>query len=399
MSRFSFTQQLLLAFALSIALGLLLPSVSTYASVLGSWYLNAIKFMVVPIILISIPTTLSDIADLKGSLVRIISLFLMTAFCASLIGLTVGHFMPWGELQVSLPTQYTSTREIPPFLVTLANFIPSNIITPMLKGQVISLIIIALTIGIALNQTNAPSLKKGLREANQVVHMLVSWVIKFTPIGVVGVLTPAIAKLGLTVLMPLGMFIGAVYLACALQVGIIYSSLIAFLSPFTVKTVFKHLVPLQLSAAATCSSFACLPLTQKTAIDKIGANPEQARLATTLGSSMNMDACGGLYPAISAIAIAHWWGIPLTASDYVLISATAVIASVGAAGVPGAALVFLTITLNSVGLPLEGIALVAAVDRLVDMARTATNVTGDVIVSAVMTDSKEIAKSSVPSNS
>lgn len=386
---FSFTQQIIIAFLLSVTLGVLAPVTGIYLSLLGDWYLNAIKFMVVPIILISIPATISSINDLKGSLLQIIGLFLLTAMCASIIGLVVGHIMPWQTLDMALPSAYEARREIPPFMDTLSGFIPNNIIAPMLKGQVISLIIIAITLGVALNQTQAPSLKKGLQEANQIVHTLVSWVIKFTPIGVIGVLTPAVAKLGLTVLMPLAMFIGAIYFACLLHIGFVYTSIIHFLSPFKITHVFRQLLPLQLSAAATCSSFACLPLTQQTAIDKIGAHPEKSKLATTLGSSMNMDACGGLYPAISAIAIAHWWGIPLSPSDYAMIAFTAVIASVGAAGVPGAALVFLTITLNSVGLPLEGIALVAAVDRLVDMARTATNVTGDVIVSAAISGSPE----------
>ena len=147
---------------------------------------------------------------------------------------------------------------------------------------------------------------------------------------------------------------------------------------------FKSVFSAQLVAFTTCSSFGTIPAAHQAITEKLGVKKSYASFVLPLGATINMDGCGGIYPAIASIFIAQLYGIPLEFTDYLLITATATLASIGTAGVPGTALVMLTVTLNVVGLPLEGIAFIAAVDRIIDMMRTATNVTGDMAVSVVL---------------
>jgi Na+/H+-dicarboxylate symporter len=146
----------------------------------------------------------------------------------------------------------------------------------------------------------------------------------------------------------------------------------------------------QLVAFSTASSFGTLPVTYKVVTEDLKVSKEYASFVLPLGSTINMDGCGGIYPAIAAIFIANLYGIPLDWLDYLLIAGTATVASLGTAGVPGTALVMLTVTLSVVGLPLEGIAFIAAVDRIVDMMRTTTNVTGDTAVALVVASQEQL---------
>jgi Na+/H+-dicarboxylate symporter len=152
---------------------------------------------------------------------------------------------------------------------------------------------------------------------------------------------------------------------------------------------FKSVFSAQLVAFTTCSSFGTIPAAHQAITEKLGVKKEYASFVLPLGATINMDGCGGIYPAIASIFIAQIYGIPLDWADYMLITLTATLASVGTAGVPGTAMVMLTVTLNAIGLPLEGIAFIAAIDRIIDMARTATNVTGDMAVSVVLGRNKQ----------
>ncbi|MGS0730665.1 dicarboxylate/amino acid:cation symporter, partial [Shewanella sp. 0m-11] len=175
-------------------------------------------------------------------------------------------------------------------------------------------------------------------------------------------------------LLPLGKFIGAIYLAALIHIIFVYGGLIKFAAKLSPMQFFRKAIPAQIVAFTTASSFGTLPASTR-CTESMGVSKRYGSFVLPLGATMNMDGCGGIYPAIAAIFIAQIYGISLDMTDYMLIAVTATVASVGTAGVPGSAMVMLTVTLGVVGLPLEGIAFIAAVDRIIDMIRTATNVT------------------------
>ncbi|HTE18376.1 MAG TPA: cation:dicarboxylase symporter family transporter, partial [Armatimonadota bacterium] len=178
-------------------------------------------------------------------------------------------------------------------------------------------------------------------------------------------------------------FILAMYLACLFHIIVVYGGLLK-LHGLSATRFFKGALPAQQMAFATSSSFATLPMTLRTAVERLGVPTSYASFAVPLGANAKMDGCGAIYPAIASIFIAQYFGLELSLTQYVLIGLTAVLGSLGTAGVPGTSIVMLTLTLNTAGLPLEGIGYIIAIDRVVDMMRTATNVTGQLLVPVVV---------------
>jgi len=246
--------------------------------------------------------------------------------------------------------------------------------------------VFAAFIGIAIRHVGAAAKPFGdaIQAATQVMYRVTKMVLELTPLGVFGLMAWVVGYFGLSALVPLGSFIGAIYLACVIHMLLVYGSMVRFGAGMSVLTFFKSIFSAQLVAYTTCSSYGTLPAAHQAVTEKLGVKASTAAFVLPLGATINMDGCGGIYPAIAAIFIAQLYGISLDWFDYLVITLTATLASVGTAGVPGAALVMLTVTLSAVGLPLEGIAFIAAVDRIIDMIRTMTNVTGDMAVALVV---------------
>ena len=200
-------------------------------------------------------------------------------------------------------------------------------------------------------------------------------IIQLSPIGVFALITPVVAQNGLSVLLPLIKLIGVVYLACIMHAVIIYSGAVKLIAKMGPIKFFKGMSPAMLFAFTSASSVGTLPFNIE-CTEKLGADKEVASFVLPLGATINMDGTA-IYQGVCAIFIAQIFGIDLTLSQQITIILTATLASVGTAGVPGSGVVMLTMVLQSVGLPLEGIGLVAGVDRILDMARTTVNITGD----------------------
>lgn len=276
-------------------------------------------------------------------------------------------------------------KVVPSVVEVLLNFIPSNPIQALAEGNVIQIVVFAVLVGVALQQlgdTTKP-LADVMRAGAQVMYRITKMVLELTPFGVLGLMAWVVGHYGLASLTPLAAFIGAIYLACVIHIVLVYGTMVrlAGMSPWF---FFKSIFSAQLVAFTTCSSFGTIPAAHQAITERLGVQKEYASFVLPLGATINMDGCGGIYPAIAAIFIAQIYGIPLDWADYLIIVFTATLASVGTAGVPGMAMVMLTVTLNAVGLPLEGIAFIAAIDRVIDMARTTTNVTGDMAVAVVL---------------
>jgi uncharacterized protein len=392
----SLSQQIFIALLGAIVTGLLFKDFALAIKPLGTLYINAIKMVVIPLVFFSIVASIfgfEDISKLKRLGLKTVAMFLFTALIASLIGLTVGSLFEWNtSLQQS--SNLENVKTVPSLVTVFTNFVPANILSAMAEGKVIPVVIFSILLGLAIIKTgdDAQPFKAFFISANKVMSSLMAIILKVTPIGVFAILSATIAKFGLDTLLPLGQFILAVYIGCLLHISVTYSLLVWQLGKMNPIHFFKQVFEAQATAYSTCSSYATLPVTTKVINENLKVEKGFAAFVANIGSSANMDGCGGIYPAISAIFIAHVYGIPLAMTDYLLISAMAVVTSFGTAGVPGAALVMLTVTLNTVGLPLEGIALIAAVDRIIDMMRTTTNITGDAVTALVVARSEGLVE-------
>ncbi|MCC5853292.1 MAG: dicarboxylate/amino acid:cation symporter, partial [Alkalimonas sp.] len=334
-------------------------------------------------------TSLGDTLKMKRLAVKTVGLFLITAMIASLIGLTVGSLMDFSTI-TELTTTEVRERDIPPVATVLTNLIPTNPVAALASGNVLQIIVFAVLVGIAINVVGekAEPMKKVMEAGAEIMYQITRMVLQLTPIGVLGLMAWVVGSFGLETLLPLGKFILAIYLACFIHILFTYGGMVRLFGGMSPLAFFKAILPAQLVAFSSASSFGTLPVTHKVVTEDLKVSKNYASFVLPLGATINMDGCGGIYPAIAAIFIAHLYGIPLDATSYLLIAITATLASLGTAGVPGSAMVMLTVTLSVVGLPLEGIAFIAAVDRIIDMMRTATNVTGDTMVARVVAHSE-----------
>ncbi len=385
--RIPFWQQVLAGFGLGAIVGLIFGPDAASLKPLGDLFIAAIKMLVAPLILCAIVvsiTSLGNSANLKRLSLKTLGMFMFTGTIASLIGLTIGSLFDMGG-SMELVTSEVRERNVPGFAQVLLDMIPVNPFASLAEGKVLQIIVFAALVGIAINTVGdkAEPLKKTIEAGAEVMFQLTRMVLKLTPIGVFGLMAWVIGKYGLETLLPLSKFIGAIYLAALIHILFVYGGLIKFAAKLSPLKFFRKAMPAQLIAFSTASSFGTLPATTRCA-SSMGVSKQYSAFVLPMGATMNMDGCGGIYPAIAAIFIAQIYGIPLDMTDYMLIAVTATVASVGTAGVPGSAMVMLTVTLGAVGLPLEGIAFIAAIDRVIDMIRTCTNVTGDMMTAVVV---------------
>lgn len=395
LSRFlslSLSKQILAAFIAAIAFGLFFKDAALAIKPIGTAYINAIKMVVIPLLFFSIVSSIfsfSDPSKLKRLGLKTIGVFLLTAFIASLIGLGIGTAFNWSD-SIQMSTEIDKVRVIPSIGEVLSGFIPANVVDAMANGKVIPVVVFSVLLGFAVLRTGkaADAFKTFIISGNEVMASLMRIILAVTPVGVFAILAATVSQFGLETLLPLGQFILAVYLGCLIHIAVTYSSLVYVFGKMNPITFYKNIFEAQATAYSTCSSYATLPVTTKVISENLKVEKGFGSFVANIGSSANMDGCGGIYPAIAAIFIAHIYGISLDMVDYGIIVMTAVISSIGTAGVPGAALVMLTVTLNAVGLPLEGIAIVAAIDRIIDMMRTATNITGDAVTALVVAQSE-----------
>lgn len=387
-----FWQRVLGGFVLGALLGGVAADIAVAMQPFGELFIRLIQMLVVPLVfcaIVSAITSLKEHQNIKGLVIKTLALFLLTAVIASLIGLGVGSamdLMPATELTAAEVTE----RDVPPVTQVFLNMIPSNPFAAMVEGRILQIIVFAALVGVAINAIG----DKGrpaqdiFKSGSEVMFQITRMVLELTPIGVFGLMAWVVGTYGIETLLPLGKFILAIYIACILHMVVVYGLLVRYGAKMNPWQFAKAIFPTQIVAYTTSSSYGTLPSTYRTTTERLGVDKDYASFSLPLGATMNMDGCGGIYPAIAAIFIAHLYGIPLGFTEYVLITMTATIASIGTAGVPGSAMVMLTVTLSAVGLPLEGIAFIAAVDRIIDMIRTTTNVTGDMVVSSVVARSE-----------
>lgn len=383
--RLSLTSWILIALVLGVLCGLALQSnpdiATTYIKPIGTIFLNLIKMIVVPLVIFSIMTGVISLQDVKkvGAIGGKTVLFYMvtTAFAVT-IGLLFANVLSVGG-GYTLPATELSyeAKESPSFIDTIVNIFPSNFFQPMADATMLQVIVIALIFGFGVIAAGkkAEPVARFVESMNEVCLKVMHGIICFAPFGVFGLIAPVIASNGPDVLLPLLWLIVVAYLAMIFHLVLVYSGMVKILAKMNPLKFFKGIAPAFMFAFSSASSVGTLPMNME-CTNKMGASKEMTSFVLPLGATINMDGTA-IYQGVCAIFIAQVFGIDLTIPQQLTIVLTTVLASIGTAGVPGSGMIMLAMVLTSVGLPVEGIALVAGVDRILDMMRTALNISGD----------------------
>lgn len=383
MKKLSLATKILIGLILGVIVGLFTPLdfATTFIKPFGDLFLRLIKMIIVPLVLASLVVGAASVGDVK-KLGRIggktMAYYLLTSAFAVVVGLVMANILqPGAGLDIPVDATYEG-REAPPIAAVLLDIIPENPVGAMVNASMLQIIAFALFLGIAITLVGerANPVKDFFDGLAEVMYKITGIVMAYAPIGVFGLIVPVVAKHGLDVLAPLAMVILAVYLGCFLHAAVVYSSAVKFLGKMNPLTYYKGIAPAALVAFTTCSSSGTLPVTIKCVEDNLGVSKEVSSFCLPLGATVNMDGTA-VYMGVCALFVAQVYGLDLSFSQQLTIVLVGTLASIGAAGVPGAGLIMLTMTLTAVNLPLEGVALVAGIDRILDMARTCVNVTGD----------------------
>ena len=259
----------------------------------------------------------------------------------------------------------------------IVNIFPSNLLQPMVSSDMLPVIVTAIFLGAGILAAGEAGQKvaAGVKALNEVVMQIMMMIIKFTPIGVFCLMTNVVAVNGADIIGKLALIIGVAYLGYIIHVVVVYGLSVKFLAKMSPIAFFKGIAPAMITAFTTTSSNATLPINIE-CCNKMGAEPEISSFVLPLGATINMDGTA-IYQAVCAVFIACCYGVQLTLGDMAMIVLTATLASIGTAGVSGAGMIMLAMVLTQVGLPVEGIAIIAGVDKLFDMGRTTLNITGD----------------------
>ncbi|MCM3112244.1 dicarboxylate/amino acid:cation symporter [Lederbergia lenta] len=384
--------QILIAFILAIIVGSIFGSKATVVQPLGDLFLRLIKFIIVPLILSTIIVGVTGAGGIKklGSIGgKTVLYFLVTSLAAISIGLLAGFvFSPGTGTDVVLEGGAAETVTSDGVITTLLNIIPTNPIEALTSGAVLQIIFFAifLGVGITLVGEKGKPVQDFFEGLAEVMYKITGIIMKLVPIGVFGLLAPIVGTYGLPVLLPLIKVIIAMLVAVIIHVAITYSLAVKTLGKMSPNQFLKGIFPAASVAFATCSSSGTLPVTMKNVQENLGVSKETSSFVLPLGATINMDGTA-IYMGIAVMFIAQYFGESLSFSQILIVALMGTLASIGAAGVPGAGLIMLTMVLTAVNLPLEGIALIAGIDRVLDMLRTSVNIMGDASACVVVESS------------
>ncbi|EEH99002.1 dicarboxylate/amino acid:cation symporter [Clostridium tertium] len=393
-----FSYSTLTALTIGLILGAIFKENIKFLEVVGKGYISLIKMIVVPLVMVSIITSiirLKNLDTLKSIGIKTLGILLGTTGVAAIIGIIIGKIFKLGQGLSFVGAEGFKAREIPSFSKVLLDFLPSNPVASVVNNQIIPIVIFSLFIAIALviednkNPEKVKPFKDFILSTYELVLSITRIVLKFIPYGVFALITTAAATNGMDTIKSLINVILAVYIACILQIVLVHTPLIAFVARKNPLKFFKDIFPAQVIAFTSQSSYGTLPVTIKSLVENAKVSENIASFVAPLGSTIGMNACGGLYPAIVAIFVANVFNVDMTMYHYFLIVLTTVISSIGIAGVPGAATMSTTVVLSTLGLPIEGMAMVMAVDAIIDMMRTATNVTGSAVAALVVDETEK----------
>ena len=390
--KLSLTVKITISLVLGVIAGLLLQGRSdiavTYIKPFGTIYLNLIKMVVVPVVLLSIMQGIISLQDVRkvGSIgVKTVAFYMCTTALAVTLGLLFANILNvGGGYVIATEDLVYEAKEAPSFIDTLVNIFPSNFFQPMASANMLQVIVIAILFGfgIILAGEKGKAAQEFVDSFAEVCFKVRGMILELSPIGVFALICPVVAENGPAVLLPLLKVILVAYVGYICHMILVYSMAVKGFAGMNPVTFFKGMSRPIMFAFSSASSVGTLPFNME-ATQKLGARKSIASFVLPLGATINMDGTA-IYQGVCAIFIAEIFGIDLGLSQQLTIILTATLASIGTAGVPGSGMIMLAMVLQSVGLPVEGIALVAGIDRILDMGRTVVNITGDAACTIVV---------------
>ena len=403
-SKFGLTGKILLGMGAGIFLGLLLRNlfpasefVQEYITdglfhVVGTIFISSLKMLVVPLVFISLvcgTCSLSEPSKLGRLGGKTLAFYLLTTAIALTIAIMAAIVIHPGSVSLASESMNYSVKEAPSLASVLINMVPHNPLKAMAEGNMLQIIIFAIIFGFAIAHIG----ERGKRVAalfddlNEVIMRVVTLVMQLAPYGVFALMAKLALSLGTETFSSVVQYFLVVLGVLLLHGFVVYPILLKLFSGLSPFTFVGKMRDVQLFAFSTASSNATLPVTIETAEHRLGAHNKIASFTLPLGATINMDGTA-IMQGVATVFIAQVFGIELTLTDYATVVVTATLASIGTAGVPGVGLIMLAMVLNQVGLPVEGIVLIIGVDRLLDMVRTAVNVTGDTVATVVIAKSE-----------
>ena len=381
------------------AVGPVIPSspvlsgyVMPFIELVGKIFLRLLMMLIVPLVFASLVAGAASVGDVHklGRIgIKTLLLYFITTAVAIVIGLACGNlFQPGIGMNIPADIQATA-REAKPLVDVILDIFPSNPIASMVNANMLQIIVFALFFGVAciLAGERGKKIADIFESVAEVMYSVTHMVMSFAPYGVFALIATTAAKFGISILAPFAKVIAAVYIGCILHAIIVYSGMMILFCKRSPMWYFRGIREAAITAFVTRSSSGSLPVTLANVRENLGVSEGISSFVLPLGATINMDGTA-LYQGVCALFVAQAFNVPLTLSMQIGIVVTATLASVGTAGVPGAGLIMLTLVLTSVGLPIEGIALVAGIDVILDAARTCLNVTGDTAVCAVVAASE-----------
>ena len=373
--------------------------VSTYSilvegifSTLGQIFISSLKMLVVPLVLVSLicgTSSLSDPSKLGRLGIKSISFYILTTGIAVSLAIMAGLLVAPGEgLNLQAESTYAA-KEAPSLSQVIVNMFPSNPINALAQGNMLQIIVFAVLLGVAMAMTGDAGKRVAafFEDLNTVIMRLVTIIMNLAPYGVFVLMAKLFASIELGTIVSLVKYFMVVLVVLIIHGLVTYSALLKMFSGLSPVMLLTKMRDAALFAFSTSSSSATLPVTMETARNKLGVGKSVSSFTLPLGATINMDGTA-IMQGVATVFIAQVYAVDLTLGDYVMVVLTATLASVGTAGVPGVGLIMLAMVLQQVNLPVEGIALIIGVDRLLDMTRTAVNITGDCTVACIIAKSE-----------
>lgn len=389
----SFGAQILLALILGLAFGFLARSaqldwLTAILDTVGSLFIQLLKLAVPPLVFTAIVASIVQLRHLTNAArlaASTLGWFALSGLIAVSIGLGLGLLTNPGQgisLDVSGAQAPKSQGSWTDFLVGI---VPTNPVKAFVEGNVLQIVFLAVVVGFAAMRLGAKA--ESFLDVNaallEITQKALWWIIRLAPVGTLGLIGAAVAQYGWDLLAPLATFTLDVYVGCAIIMFVVYPLLLAVFGRLNPMRFFSGAWPAIQLAFVSRSSVGTMPLTQRVTIERLGVPREYASFAVPFGATSKMDGCAGVYPALAAIFVSQIFGMPLSIGDYVLIAFVSVVGSAATAGLTGA-IVMLTLTLSTLGLPLAGAGLLLAIDPILDMMRTATNVAGQAAMTTLV---------------
>ena len=400
------SSKILLGMALGIIVGLILNMISDGSDsgpltawvveyvfdVVGRIFIASLKLLVVPLVFVSLvcgSAAMGENVKMGRIAFKTLALYLFTTAVAITIALTLANIInPGMGIDTTATATYVAATP-PSFKDVLIGIFPTNPIQAMSEGNMLQIIVFAILVGVAITQAGAAgkSTLVGFQTFNEVIMRMVTILMHLAPFGVFCLLAKLFTEEGFTAIFNLALYFMTVTLVLLIHAGVVYTSIFSFFTRLNPLTLIKNMRPAMLFAFSTSSSNATMPITLNVVEKRVGVDNSIASFTVPLGATINMDGTA-IMQGVATVFIAQAYGLDLGMTEYLAVIATATLASVGTAGVPGVGLIMLSMVLQQVGLPVEGIGLIIGVDRLLDMMRTVVNVTGDGMVTSVVAKSE-----------